>query len=175
MASRIVSSSRSAAAAFAMPHSARNLTTSRISSGLAPLSCARRTWTRNESPRVCWATSAVSARYARSRVLSPGTDHDLSIRDAMKLANHSSVVSKPSSGRRCLSARLGRCAPEIYPEFGRNGTEPLEGVGGGRVTRVRSDEAHHAQEVSKRHAVRERGLDVKPERQAEVLPANVVG
>src|ERR671920_593859 len=126
MASRIVSSSRSAAAAFAMLHSARNLTTSRISSGLAPLSCARRTWTRNESPRVCWATSAVSARYARSRVLSPGT-------------------------------------------------EPLEGVGGGRVTRVRSDEAHHAQEVSKRHAVRERGLDVKPERQAEVLPADVVG
>src|SRR5215211_771943 len=52
--------------------------------------------------------------------------------------------------------------------------ESLEGVGG-RVTRVRSDEAHHAQEVSKRHAVRERGLDVEPERQAEVLPANVVG
>ena len=52
--------------------------------------------------------------------------------------------------------------------------ESLEGVGG-RVTRVRSDEAHHAQEVSKRHAVRERGLDVEPERQAEVLPADVVG
>ena len=41
------------------------------------------------APNVCWATSAVSARYARSRVLNPGTDHDLQVRDEMKTANHS--------------------------------------------------------------------------------------
>src|SRR5215211_1463683 len=77
--------------------------------------------------------------------------------------------------RRPIDARLGRRVTDIDPELGSDCTEALKGVGGGRVTRVRTDEAHHAQKVSKRHAVRERSLDVEPERQAEVLPANVVG
>src|SRR5215208_3190837 len=76
--------------------------------------------------------------------------------------------------RRPIDARLGRRVTDIDTELGRDCTEAPKGVGGGRVACVRTDETHHAEDIGERHALRERGLDVEPERQAKVLPANVV-